>query len=35
VPVTLLGILFMAQEGLSLGGMQQMFSTAKAEEGIE
>jgi uncharacterized protein (TIRG00374 family) len=35
VPVTLLGILFMAQEGLSLGGMRQMFGTAKAEEGIE
>jgi glycosyltransferase 2 family protein len=35
VPVTLLGILFMAQEGLSLGGMRQMFSTAKAEEGVE
>jgi len=35
VPVTLLGILFMAQEGLSLGGMRKMFGTAKAEEGIE
>jgi glycosyltransferase 2 family protein len=34
VPVTLLGIIFMAQEGLSLGRMRKMADMASAEERV-
>jgi len=35
VPVTLVGILFMAQEGLSLGRMRSLAELAGAKEAAE
>ena len=32
VPVTLLGLLFMSQDGLTLGGLKNLGSTAEAAE---
>jgi uncharacterized membrane protein YbhN (UPF0104 family) len=32
VPVTLLGLLFMSQDGLTLGGLKTLGSTAEAAE---
>ena len=32
VPVVLVGLLFMAQDGLSVGGLQDLASTARKEE---
>jgi uncharacterized membrane protein YbhN (UPF0104 family) len=35
VPVTLMGILFMAREGLSLGGMRSLAARAGEKEAVE
>jgi len=31
VPISLMGLFFMAQDGLTLGGLRKMKSTAQAE----